>query len=249
MTSPEWEKFNSSGAYIKLNTSEWKEIYDRPYVSGYGDLHLAVDGILFSSNTTTTSLSVTPAAFLPWEASSADRYRSTSISDILVASPDPDLIPYREGSPTNTTLNSTLSNNTQTTPTLLHTPHGFAKKSNAQSRIQISFQFMMVVIAFNVFKIMIMVIVLVTDRHKYIVTLGDAAASFLQCPEPLTSRCCLLKADRIMLEAQRQAVSYSQLPKNEQIIIPSQDRGWRPQTKENYYSNTRIDKGLTALVL
>lgn len=208
---------------------------------------------MFKSNTTTTSLSITPTYFLPWEAKRADAYRSLSVPNILVGAPDPNWVPYGAGVPTfgreNATFNSTYRESAETTPALLHTPHGFAKKSDAQSRIQISFQFMMVVIAFNIFKLFIMVVVLITDRRKYIVTLGDAAASFLERPEPLTSRCCLMKADQIILEAQRQASSYSQLSDNEQVIKPTSQQGWQPQTKEKYYSDVRIVKGLTALIL
>jgi hypothetical protein len=254
ITSPEYTTLlkasNSSlpnSTYTMLNTSQWRAIYDRPFVSGYGDLYLAVDGIVFNSSTTTTSLSVTPSYFLPWEAKRADAHRSLSVSNILVSAPNPNWVPYAAGVPTlgseNATFNSTYEEGAETTPALLHTLYGFAKKSDAQSRIQISFQFMMVVIAFNIFKLFIMVVVLVTDRRKYIVTLGDAAASFLERPEPLTSRCCLMKADQIILEAQRQASSYSQLPNNEQVIKSNSQSGWLPQTKERYYSDVRIVKG------
>jgi hypothetical protein len=61
-----------------------------------------------------------------------------------------------------------------------------------KSRIQLIFDFLITVIACNTLKVLVMLWVLYTDRSKYLVTLGDAAASFPQRPDPHTIEDCML---------------------------------------------------------
>ncbi|KAF2846144.1 hypothetical protein T440DRAFT_542799 [Plenodomus tracheiphilus IPT5] len=57
---------------------------------------------------------------------------------------------------------------------------------------------MIVVISFNLFKLLIMLWILFTDKSDYLVMLGDAAASFLERPDPFTLKECMLGKDEIL---------------------------------------------------
>jgi hypothetical protein len=43
-----------------------------------------------------------------------------------------------------------------------------------------------------------MVYVLFTKKSDYLVTVGDSAASFLECPDPSTERMCIMSRDEII---------------------------------------------------
>ena len=64
---------------------------------------------------------------------------------------------------------------------LLHVLQASSEKRDViQDRVQVSLYFMIVVVCFNIFKLVILSYVLVTDRSAYLVTLGDAASSCLK---------------------------------------------------------------------
>ncbi|KAF2029141.1 hypothetical protein EK21DRAFT_90038 [Setomelanomma holmii] len=79
----------------------------------------------------------------------------------------------------------------------LHVAHAFSQKSNANSRLQISLHFMVVVVIFNAAKISIMALVLLEDDSAYLVTLGDAMASFLKRPDSFTQKKCMLGKEEL----------------------------------------------------
>jgi hypothetical protein len=85
-----------------------------------------------------------------------------------------------------------------TPPVSVHVAHAFSTIVRPQSRIQVSLDFMIVVIVFNVLKLAVMVWVLATDEHDYIVTLGDATASYLRRPDPTTKEQCMLNRKEIL---------------------------------------------------
>jgi hypothetical protein len=98
-------------------------------------------------------------------------------------------------------LYNQLTNNTDlfaTPPVSVHVAHAFSTIVRPQSRIQISLDFMIVVIAFNTLKLAVMVWVLATDKHDYIVTLGDATASYLRRPDLTTKGQCVLNRKEMM---------------------------------------------------
>jgi hypothetical protein len=66
------------------------------------------------------------------------------------------------------------------------------------STVQISLYFLIVVVCFNSFKLIIMLSVLVTDRSAYLVTLGDAASSFLRRKDSYTDNMCILGREEIL---------------------------------------------------
>jgi hypothetical protein len=79
---------------------------------------------------------------------------------------------------------------------LLHVLQASSKKRDViQDRVQVSLYFMIVVVCFNMFKLVILSHVLVTDRPAYLVTLGDAASSFLKQNDPHTKGKCVQGRD------------------------------------------------------
>lgn len=85
-------------------------------------------------------------------------------------------------------------------PLEIHVVHAFARNASQRSRIQISLHYLAIVIAANIFKLLVMASVLLMDHghSKYIVTLGDAAASFLASPDPTTKGKCLLEDEKLI---------------------------------------------------
>lgn len=57
---------------------------------------------------------------------------------------------------------------------------------------------MIVVITFSLLKLLIMLGVLITDRSRYIITLGGAVSSFLSSPDPCSRGKCLLEDEKLL---------------------------------------------------
>lgn len=85
-------------------------------------------------------------------------------------------------------------------PYAAHISKAISKVPTTKSSLQISLDFMLVVISFNVFKLCTMTWVLFTDRSNYIVTIGDAVASFLERPDPSTRLECMLSKEDIQFK-------------------------------------------------
>ncbi|KAH7385720.1 hypothetical protein BKA66DRAFT_440890 [Pyrenochaeta sp. MPI-SDFR-AT-0127] len=181
--------------YTKLNNDQWKQVYGRHDVSQYGDLYLIVDQVTFDG----TDHSVgNISSFFPFEFS--------TLYDVgnIALSAERGWMTYGGGAaPDGTWLlpnGSGIYNQERFTiygnplPSSMHMAYGLATNVNPQSRVQISLYFMAAVLAFNFLTLIVMVFVLVSDRADYIVTLGDASASFLEVPDPNTDGKCLLWA-------------------------------------------------------
>lgn len=80
----------------------------------------------------------------------------------------------------------------------VHVAHAFAVRTLAQSRLQLSIHYIVVVIAANTLKLLIMLSVLILDRSSYLVTLGDAVASFLSSPDLTTTGRCLYEDEYVL---------------------------------------------------
>lgn len=104
----------------------------------------------------------------------------------------------------------------------------FAIVVNRKSRIEFSVDFMITVTIFNALKLFIMLWVLITDKSEYLVILGDAAASFLQRPDPCTAGQCLLDKDVQLYKLGHQADLDPKTP----VWVTMQDRlsgVWQPK--------------------
>jgi hypothetical protein len=86
----------------------------------------------------------------------------------------------------------------------------FATVVNRQNRIELSVDFMVTVIGFNLLKLLVMLWVLFTDRSEYLVTIGDAAASFLKSPDHCTANQCMLDKDTHIYRVGQQEALVSQ---------------------------------------
>jgi hypothetical protein len=140
-------------------------------MSQYGNLFLAVDQIAFSTRCNQNGFSNTTFSL----SLSGDRSFLLTAGDFQGQSQDS--VPYQPFDDTSSgaTIKGRL--------TSLHIINGFTRKSTNPCRLQISLHFMIAVVAINMCKLATMLYVLLTDRSEHIVTLGDAAASFLKDPD------------------------------------------------------------------
>lgn len=159
--------------YWNLTNSAWNDIYNRRYMSMNGDIYLAIDRVAFD---TRDALSGSASDFVSLNATSTAKL----LKDLTAESSVWLRHEYR------------LPGSTKTIPISVHVAHAFSeKKKGPPSRVQISLYFMLVVVTCNVLKLLVMAYILFVNRasHEgpsYIVTLGDAAASFLKYPDSNT---------------------------------------------------------------
>jgi len=209
-------------AVERLDNSQWMDIYKSGNITRYGDLYLIVDEISYGLGQDLTNVSFDFADHFPMITSGSAPAGSRTISGWSNFSwwSDQSTIP---------------GNLASVKPYRLHIKEGFATGGDHQSRIQISLPFMAVVVFFNFFKLAIMLGVLMTDRSEYIVTLGDAAASYLEKPEELTRGRSTLELDQ-MLRSFRADSAEAQ-----------ESHVWRPR-RRRYCSSIGYDKALSAII-
>ncbi|KAH7062959.1 hypothetical protein BKA63DRAFT_189701 [Paraphoma chrysanthemicola] len=79
----------------------------------------------------------------------------------------------------------------------LHVKHARAKISKLGTRVQVALPFLSIVIASNVIKVIGIWLTIKTYSKEHLLTGGDAIASFLKTPEPMTAgRCTLTQSQR-----------------------------------------------------
>ncbi|KAH7372286.1 hypothetical protein BKA66DRAFT_534379 [Pyrenochaeta sp. MPI-SDFR-AT-0127] len=219
--------------YRNLSNSQWRKSYESQYVSRYGDLYLAIDQIAFDTPQNTGSFS------MPY---SLPGNFSAHVTASELSSQSQDWVPHAKIGPV-------VSNSTDpklTAPASMRVVNGFTTETGSPSRIQISLHFMIVVITFNFLKLVIMLCVLFTDRSEYIVTLGDAAGSFLKRPDHTTEGNCLLK-DKAILYC-RSSPAFATLDMgDEDEKSPYPKDAWQPRLRR-YDTSVGIDKGIPAIL-
>ena len=127
-------------------------------------------------------------------------------------------------------------------PISAHVNNTYARLTRTDSRIQISRDFMITVIVFNAVKLAIMIWVLLKDKNDYLVTLGDAIASFLEHPDATTKGMCMLGKEEMLF--MRGVIPYHTKEEQEILIVDLQNRAegkWRPQ-KLRYMSGLGTDR-------
>lgn len=204
---------------IRLENTKWKAIYTEPEVSRYGDLYLVIDQISYGPNA--TSLGPSLRNLLPVNISSDSFVSLDRPTGEGWANFTEWVRPERQ-------YNSSRSQN-------IHIVEGWTTDSGRNSRIQISIYFMIVVVCFNSSKIVIMVGVLTMDASEYVVTLGDAATSYLQCPENLTKGSSTLELDQLLLSLEQRYTA-----NHEQYM-------WQPR-RRRYCSSIGYDKAWSAII-
>lgn len=208
---------------VRLETSQWMAVYNRPEVSRYSDLYLVVDQISFDTQVNFgTNVNYTIQDYLPLS------LNSTYFINLKNKKPS------REGWFSFATWDGLWFGHEP--PTSLHVVEGWTLDSGRNSRMQISLYFMVVVLAFNFFKLAIMVGVLLIDTSdEYLVTLGDAAASYLKYPEDLTRGRSTLELDQIFSSFD---------------LAQDADRStsiWQPR-RRRYCSSVGYDKAWSAII-
>jgi len=168
--------------FQRLSNAQWKNTYDTKFVSDHGDLFLAIDRIAFNTSQLPTSPNISD--YLPLY---IEKGNQATIQNLTTESSDWIRYDYSTQSPVNITM-----------PISVNVEKAFAKIILPQSRIQLSLTFIATVIAFNFLKLAIMLWVLFTDKRDYIVTLGDASASFLKRPDSITRGKCLYGKEEML---------------------------------------------------
>jgi hypothetical protein len=174
-------------------TDQWEEFYQTQSLVSHGDLYLAIDQISLGTQRFPMDSSHTKdiMRFLTSEA-----VCRSLVADMTTGLPgwmkvDHVLVKEEE---------RWLSYNTTLEGGLLHVRQASSRKRDViQDRVQVSLYFMVVVVCFNILKLVTLSYVLVTDRSAYLVTLGDAASSFLEHQDPHTKGKCVFGRDEMLL--------------------------------------------------
>ena len=214
-----------------LTNDAWRRIYDTQYVSEHGDLYLVMDRYAFESSQDSVSLSVSKYYPLEIDGTHENFRYVTSFNGESSAG----WINHLTFAGTSSQSNNATFYDEKAGPRLAHITHGIAKKVSPESRLQVSLALMLIVIAFNFFKLIIMTWVLYTDRSAYIVTLGDAAASFLERPDPTTQQQCMLGKEEMLFRLGH--VPYlapGSFREMESFSLRSQGT-WLPQRRDNFF--------------
>jgi hypothetical protein len=197
INTDEWSNINrttdndtwTGGEYWRLSTQQWDKIYSKKHVSVHGDLYLAIDRVsmdvpLFPLSTDLWQMTVSDLRS-NWSADQTMPRRIIKQSPDWISLFDRDDVPEQNG--------------TSQRGVSLHIAQASSKKElNTPSTVQISLYFLIVVVCFNALKFIILLSVLITDRSAYLVTLGDAASSFLKREDPYTHGMCLLGREEIL---------------------------------------------------
>jgi len=194
VASDEWNRINSTtdvgkstnGSYSNLGGGKWTTVYDNEYISVHGDLYLAIDRVAFD----TTQAAINPEAinitstYLDYNVTGNQR----TLRDLTSESAS--WIRFRS-QPELTIQGMSIS---------AHVVQAAGeKRKSPPSRVQVSLYFLIIVAVFNLLKLSVMAYVLITDRSAYLVTLGDAAASFLEHPDPHTTGICALGREELLI--------------------------------------------------
>ncbi|KAG9964147.1 hypothetical protein KCU61_g3045, partial [Aureobasidium melanogenum] len=169
--SEDYLKLNTSGAVSNLTNAQWMSVFGSDFVYDYTDLHIVFDAVGTASGLTGLSdpISISIDTSWPqphWSFSANDssdiRYLNKSGQEWLATGQG-----YH-----------------------VHAMYAFAHPASGQNEVQLRLHFMLIVIVANLVKAVVMgSVVLKTglvDGSSYLVTCGDAVASFLACPDSNT---------------------------------------------------------------
>jgi hypothetical protein len=180
----------------ELPNSAWKKIYNTPHVFDNGDLYLILDKYAFVSTQDSATLPISD--YYPIEISGTQQ----NLQDItgLNGQALGDWIDLHNLTQKSQSIKNIMKLDVASWPESAHVVRGIAKIVMPKSRLQISLTFMLVVVCFNLLKLCIMTWVLFTDRSAYLVTLGDALASFLEEPDLTTRNQCILSKEEMLFK-------------------------------------------------
>lgn len=202
--SPILQDLKNDTNFIDLNSANWTKIYRDEHVSQYGDLFLGVDNVAFDASYNSLNSNFSLFQYLP------RTIKSSEFAGLRSASADG----WAAFGWLSDASNSSL-------PTMLQMSKGYTTNSGRESSVQINLYFMIVVLICNLGKLLIMLYTLMNHRSDPLVTLGDAAASFLERPEALTE-------DRCTLYKQELFASFKETPSSDKRADAPSDTNLRP---------------------
>ncbi|KAF3033636.1 hypothetical protein E8E12_004489 [Didymella heteroderae] len=219
---------SSNTSYTNLTNGQWKSDFAQYHTMAYSELVLVFDDFTYTKKPFNASEPRPENFTLDETLYSADHAYGESHTMA-------ELITFSNWLPQSAQIGQ---------PDLeLHVVHAFARHASSRSRIQLSSTYLLVVIVANVFKLLIMASVLVMDHghSKYIVTIGDAAASFLKDPDPCTEGKCLLEDEKLNAEVDHSTTKpkadvESATSTTDGLAVPnSRTREWHKRTLGYYF--------------
>jgi len=230
VASDEWNRINSTtdvgkltnGSYSNLGGGKWTTVYDNEYISVHGDLYLAIDRVAFD----TTQAAINPEAI---------NITSTYL-DYNVTGNQSTLRDLTSESASWITFRSQPEPTIQWMSISAHVVQAAGeKRKSPPSRVQVSLYFLIIVAVFNLLKLSVMAYVLITDRSAYLVTLGDAAASFLEHPDPHTTGICALGREELLITLGHPSKRPFSTPE-EKLDLDSRVKGTWLSTSQTYFA-------------
>ncbi|PVI04237.1 hypothetical protein DM02DRAFT_519153, partial [Periconia macrospinosa] len=225
--------------YSRMSNKEWFESYSQRFLQK-GDIHFVFDYVATSTRSTPNETN--------YFRSTTKLARDLNIKELTggaVSSSSPNSAYWISISSSyyNETGSSDIKN--WEPQVMLRVVEAFSKRPQyAPCEIQISLYFMLVVSIFNLIKLLVMCWVLWTDRSIYLVTLGDASASFLETPDPCTYAKCMLGKDEFLGslgEPPDHPVSCAEEKENLEIRASGT---WLPRTTRYIYPINSTGKGI-----
>jgi hypothetical protein len=185
VTMMEWSSTNyikvkGSNSSVVLQNSDWQHLYGDRYISRYSNLYLGVDTVAYD---TTYNMS---RGFYPLHDVLPHNISGSDFGSFPPSS--------KEGWASFEWITPQVSS---TSPILIRIREGVTVDYGRDCSIQVNLYFMAVVVFFNLFKLVVMITVLTIELPDPLVTLGDAAASFLAHPEALTEGKCTLETQEL----------------------------------------------------
>lgn len=183
---------NGTVVYRTFSGSQWLDFYNTKYVAYYGDLTLAIDRFAFG--TPQNGATIMTDEYWSLEIKAGNMTKIQHFTNDSVPWSSAPWIDYRKYA----SLAGGRKESNATWPASARVTQSFARRISPQSRIQLSLDFMIVVICMNLVKLSVMLWVLFKVKSAYIVTLGDAAASFLEQEDPWTTNQCMLSKYEVL---------------------------------------------------
>lgn len=192
VTSSQWQSVLSNPNYTALSNHQWREAYQSQLID-YGDLYLAI------------------SETAPKNASDATRYPTFSVDSNHTWTMQNMTRGFVKNLIANETGNDTLPQNwidmsvfssdgVPSEPYIGQVAAARARVVSSRSCIQLSLCFLIIIMIFNAIKLATMLWVLFYERSEFLVTLGDAATSFLKNPDPQTEGLCVYPKESILAE-------------------------------------------------
>ncbi|XP_014550275.1 hypothetical protein COCVIDRAFT_115896 [Bipolaris victoriae FI3] len=192
VTSPQWQDVLSSPNYTALSNLQWQKAYQSQLID-YGDLYLAINQTaLKAADGDTEHPTLSFDSNYTWVMQNISR---AFVRKLILNETDKSILSRNR-------INMTAFNSdgVGNEPYYGQVTAARARIVSSRSRIQISLCFLIIVIISNAIKLATMLWVLFYEEPEFLVTLGDAATSFLKSPDPQTEGVCVYSREAILIE-------------------------------------------------